>query len=354
MSTVIELLAEAEKVAVELFPLDGRHAEAAAELAELETRIGAAREKAAKALQDKAGLSARFEEVVGRLRDSGVERAVVQKAVDQRIEFLVGIGVLSQATAPSVGHVSKPAGGEAAEGKPIRATVTKTELFINPPAHEPEPAKAVEPEAPQAPADAVVEPTVEIPGPETSAPAETLSPAPEDAGTEPAPAAPEVVDLPPFRGAGASPIPAARQRRPRIVPVIDEPAAAADEEPIQEVPTVEAAAETAPEAKSDEGLDDTGISEAAYDSVLLGIDRDAAEPAPMADADEGIVDSILPESAPVEETKAPEPAKVEPIAAVEPETPVEPVKPAEPPKAPEKAESAPADEGAAFIPEFLR
>lgn len=331
MSNVIDLLSLADKVAVELHPLDQVHAEASRELADLEARIDAARAKAQASLDAKASLSARFEDIVGQLEAAGVDRATVQKAVDERIAFLMKVGALK--AIPTA---------EARAAVPAQVAEPKRE--------EREPAKVVSIETVRPePVPAAV---VETPKAEVAPPVE---PAPAAVEEEP------VIELPALRRAAesqSSVLPAARQRRPRTIQPVEtlEPAeevpaseapgadttevAAAAEQ--VEVPTepVPAPVEEVPAPAEEPTSTETEISASAYGAVLSGLDGDAEE-----ETEEGNGESDAGAGAVAEERPEEEPAEVAEEAA--------PEAPAEQPKAEEKKEE-PADDGDAYIPAFLR
>lgn len=333
MSTVIELLAQADKVAVELHPLDAVHAEATRELAELEARIDGARAKAKAALDAKADLSARFEALVSELAESGVDRGVVERMVSERIAFLIQLGALTKsvpvATAQPV--VPEPLAAkpksEAPKAEEPVAPAASIQVAPTVPAVEPDSVESVVTDS----EDSIA----------TSANAPISDTVPE----------PETVELPALRlGAvaesGVSPIPASRQRRPRIAPVADtvpEPAPSVVETPAS---AAEVPVDAIPDAEVN--VADPGVSPKAYLNVVGALDLDSEDDAGEDDSGAG---SIHDEGEPAEEGASPREetdlADAGPaLAGGEAEAEVQ-----EPAKT--SVASPPADEGA-FIPAFLR
>lgn len=339
MSNVIDLLGQADKVAVDLYPLDQMHAEATRELADLEARIDAARAKARASLDAKASLSARFEAIVKDLEAAGVDRVTVQKAVDERIAFLLSLGAIKPAPIPAV--VALP-------------SVPAAPVAQEPKREEPkEPAKVIDIES--ARPDPVLPPTTPAP---VAAPVETPA-AQQDTADAPTAEEEPVIELPLRRSAEtqASVLPAARQRRPRTVPAAEPPQTAAEPvaepslpvvEPVVEPVAAEAPvlAEPAMEVQG-EGEASESISHEVYGSVLSGLDGDE-------DVDGHGDAALLPESAQAEA----EPVSEEPVleagtpAAAEPDQDEEKV--AEPAPVADVKKDEPADDGDAFIPAFLR
>lgn len=332
MSNVIDLLGQADKVAVDLYPLDQMHAEATRELADLEARIDAARAKARASLDAKASLSARFEAIVKDLEAAGVDRVTVQKAVDERIAFLLSLGAIKPAPIPAV--VALP-------------SVPAAPVAQEPKREEPkEPAKVIDIES--ARPDPVLPPTTPAP---VAAPVETPA-AQQDTADAPAAEEEPVIELPLRRSAEtqASVLPAARQRRPRTVPAA-EPVAEPSlpvVEPVVEPLVAEAPVSAEPAMKVQaEGEASEAISHEVYGSVLSGLDGDE-------DVDGQGDAALLPESAQAEA----EPVSEEPVleaetpAAAEPDQDEEKV--AEPAPVADVKKDEPADDGDAFIPAFLR